>query len=273
MDPNCLSFNGNFCVRCSTRYYVYGDGKCVPVNPLCKDHNLRGECTECYRGYEINSGKCVIESPKDPNCKTSNGNFCVECYQGFYYSQGDRACKRLNPLCKTSNLATGACLTCYPGYNLNQRTGQCEVFFKDPNCLQFNLNNICMECANRFYLASDNKCMPVNPLCKTSSPANGACLTCYPGYTLSGRDCVVGSERDANCQTFNGELCVKCYKNFYLNSGSGKCMAVNPLCRTSNEFTGECTSCYPGYEIIRGGCEVAQSTDPNCKTLNGNQCI
>ena len=66
---------------------------------------------------------------------------------------------------------------------------------------------------------------------------------------------------------------MKCYKNFYLNSGSGKCMAVNPLCRTSNEFTGECTSCYPGYEIIRGTCELAQSTDPNCKTLNGNQCI
>ena len=64
------------CTRCSARYYVYSDGKCVPVNPLCKDHNLQGLCTDCYRGYEVNSGRCVIASPRDPNCKTFNGQIC-----------------------------------------------------------------------------------------------------------------------------------------------------------------------------------------------------
>ena len=37
-DPNCLEYNdaSKFCVKCSTNFYVYNDGKCVPTNPLCK---------------------------------------------------------------------------------------------------------------------------------------------------------------------------------------------------------------------------------------------
>jgi hypothetical protein len=41
-------------------------------------------------------------------------------------------CVGLNPLCKTSNLTNGNCLSCYPGYTL--ANGLCSVSFKDPNC-------------------------------------------------------------------------------------------------------------------------------------------
>jgi hypothetical protein len=33
---NCRQYSGNSCIRCSNRYYVGTDGRCVPVNPLCR---------------------------------------------------------------------------------------------------------------------------------------------------------------------------------------------------------------------------------------------
>lgn len=124
-DGNCREYFAGKCSKCSSRYYVGPDGRCVPVNPLCKDSNSAGECTGCYPGYRVDTGKCIIATSQDVNCKSFKGQQCNECYQGFFYSQNDRACKKLNPLCKTSNLSTGACTGCYPGYNLNPSSGAC----------------------------------------------------------------------------------------------------------------------------------------------------
>lgn len=76
----------------------------------------------CYSGYIAQFGKCIISQSSDKNCKTFSGQICSECYAGYFYSQAESQCKRLNQLCKTSNLLTGACLTCYGGYSwYNQR--------------------------------------------------------------------------------------------------------------------------------------------------------
>ena len=131
------------CLRCSKRYYVE-DGKCIPVNPLCQDYNEKGACTSCYRGYSLNNGRCTIAIAKDPNCKSFVGGLCSECYKGFYFHSYDKACKRINPLCKSSNRNNGACTSCYPGYNLNANSGTCEVFFKDPNCKKFDGGKNCL---------------------------------------------------------------------------------------------------------------------------------
>lgn len=133
-DVNCREYNGGRCMRCSNRYFVNPDNRCVPVNPLCKEANQAGECTLCYPGYRVESGKCIISQASDANCRVYKGQQCSECYQGFYYNQGERTCKRVNPLCKSSNPQSGACTGCYPGYSLNNLNGNCEVFFKDPNC-------------------------------------------------------------------------------------------------------------------------------------------
>lgn len=41
-NPNCFQSEGSKCIKCSNRYYPNDDGKCVPVNPLCRDHNDKG---------------------------------------------------------------------------------------------------------------------------------------------------------------------------------------------------------------------------------------
>ena len=110
----------------------------------------------------------MITRSADPNCKTVSGNTCSECYQGYFFSVAENICKQLNPLCKSSNVANGRCTDCYPGYNLDPNSGNCVVFFQDPNCKTFQ-GSVCVLCSERFYVR-EGKCAPVSPLCKGYNP-------------------------------------------------------------------------------------------------------
>lgn len=135
-------------------------------------------------------------------------------------------CERVNPLCKTHDAATGACLTCYKGYAIRGST--CVIFFQDPNCKNFDNAGNCMECVAKHFIKS-GKCAPVNPLCKEFNPLTGACTACYTGYSISGTTCIVGGAylEQPNCKRFNGDTCLECYQRYYLNERS-LCMQVNP---------------------------------------------
>jgi hypothetical protein len=50
------------------------DGKCIPVNPLCRDYNGQGACLTCYAGYTISGTICAASRDNDPYCKTRNTN-------------------------------------------------------------------------------------------------------------------------------------------------------------------------------------------------------
>ena len=97
-------------------------------------------------------------------------------------------------------MSNGACLTCYQGFTINKSSGTCEIFFKDPNCKEFNTDNTCSKCSNRYFVSEYGKCSPVNPLCFGYNPGNGACTTCYRGYVLENGRCIVGSASDPNCK-------------------------------------------------------------------------
>ena len=51
-DPYCYNWDceANVCVECAQRTVPMEEG-CTPVDDLCKDWNLFGECTDCYQGY------------------------------------------------------------------------------------------------------------------------------------------------------------------------------------------------------------------------------
>lgn len=274
-DPNCAKYNGTTCAQCSNRYYYGPNGLCVPVNPLCNTYSFNGACLSCYPGYTLSVTICIVSKQNDPYCKSwSQAGVCVQCYAGYYYNQAQGACQALNPLCKTSNLTDGTCLSCYPGYNLN--AGICAVSFQDPNCQKWDSSKqVCTACSAKFYLDASGKCRQANPLCKTFDSASGACLSCYPGYVISGVNCIVGgsSNSDVNCQSWNNNICQSCYKGYFLNS-RGVCTQNNPLCKTSDQNNGNCLSCYPGYVVINGNCTVSTSStgssDTNCKSTDSN---
>lgn len=110
LDPNCLTFNKTACTRCSNRYFLSGS-TCVPINPNCKNYSSDGKCTDCYLGYNIVDGLCIISSyQKDPNCRIFNNLNCVECSKGYFLNFTTKTCEQISQLCKTSNNTTGACL-------------------------------------------------------------------------------------------------------------------------------------------------------------------
>jgi hypothetical protein len=47
------------------------------------------------------------------------------------------------------------------------------------------------------------------------------------------------------------------------------CVPFNPLCKSSDQQTGQCTSCFQGYQLSNGSCSVF-SKDPNCQFYNSN---
>ena len=109
-------------MRCAIRYFLNSlSVKCDQVNALCKDYNaVNGMCTTCFDGYKVSNGACVVgtNSNSDIYCKTvSVSGLCAECYSGFYVKLNK--CQAISILCRASNVQTGACLTCYPGYLLS----------------------------------------------------------------------------------------------------------------------------------------------------------
>lgn len=62
LDPNCHNYDadGN-CTQCAWRYYFDEDGICQKVSDDCKNWDTaNGRCTECYQGYTLEDGKCMI---------------------------------------------------------------------------------------------------------------------------------------------------------------------------------------------------------------------
>ena len=56
---NCLTYNADGkCTTCIPRT-VLKDGDCVAVSDQCKTWSeVSGDCTSCYDGWNLNSGKC-----------------------------------------------------------------------------------------------------------------------------------------------------------------------------------------------------------------------
>lgn len=183
-----------------------------------------GDCTSCYPAYSLLQGKCEVEKPADPNCKTLDAGQCIECVPGFYLNQGK--CNTVNPLCRTSN-PLGNCLTCYQGYNLSN--GNCTIpSNNDPKCIQKS-GDICQACADRFYLEK-GVCTPVNQSCQLYSMVGGQCITCQDGYRLDRVQCILSPKSsDVYCDEVDANSkCIRCRSRFYIRND--RCEPVSNLC-------------------------------------------
>jgi hypothetical protein len=51
-DPNCNTFNGSLCAKCSSGFFLNTAGKCQGVDPTCKSFDpTNGACLSCFAGY------------------------------------------------------------------------------------------------------------------------------------------------------------------------------------------------------------------------------
>lgn len=284
----CAEWRQGVCTRCSYRFVQKGLS-CEPVNPLCKTWDSTGKCLSCYAGYSICAEGCAPDKTlySDLNCANYDASAkCTKCAAGSYLKNGK--CTQYNPNCKTADQNSGDCLSCYVGYSV--QAGQCVLVPLVPDntapsdllCARWQ-GTVCQQCSASAYF-SNGVCTQVNPLCKTFDSTNGACTSCYAGYNLNNGDCAAAPQTQDNsapadklCAQWVGTVCQKCSVGSVFRQGV--CVQVDPQCKTYDNTTGACLSCYAGYYLSQGQCLVtpaapaAEPTDKLCAQWNGTVCV
>lgn len=281
----CRTWAKDQCLECSNGYSFNKNGVCCQISDLCSQFNkAEGVCQACYQGYAIVNGTCQLAA-KDNGCAKWNGNTCIQCSQRWFFNTNG-VCTAVSDFCATWN-SNGNCLTCYGGFVLSQ--GACVA---NPSPFDGSTNVLCaswqgtscLKCASRAYFNQNGLCVPVSSQCQTWDPIDGSCLSCYAGYLLStGGSCTqspLAAPSDAGCSLWssNQKTCLQCSQRFFFNT-DGKCSAVSDFCATWDKATGDCLSCYSGYDLSNGTCCVSLShndpSDPGCASWdwNNNVCL
>lgn len=61
----CAEWKKNVCAKCAVRFYFNAEGTCTPVSDQCREWDTaNGECTNCYGGYKLDSGKCILDNAR-----------------------------------------------------------------------------------------------------------------------------------------------------------------------------------------------------------------
>ena len=116
----CKTWEDGECTECSSNY-IFNDNKiCSQVTPQCKKFNRAvGICEECYLGYEIFNGQCIlrdIAETIDRGCKSFENSKCKECSIRWYFDE-KKVCQPVDDNCRKWK-DNGECTGCYMGYSL-----------------------------------------------------------------------------------------------------------------------------------------------------------
>ena len=287
-------WNNQVCLSCSTNWVFNQNGVCVPVSDQCRTFNQQGQCVSCYQGYDLANGACIVSpsytaKPSDLGCKLWDWNkqVCLTCSQWWVRSATTNACVPVSDLCKDYNIINGQCTVCYQGFNLNN--GVCApidlagVKVPDVGCRTWDWQNkVCLACSTNWVLIN-NVCVPVSDQCATFNSTTGNCVTCYKGYNLSQGRCVIIDltlvvNPDKGCKDWNWDarICLSCSDRWFMNS-QGVCVPVSDLCMKADQ-NGQCQSCYKGYNLVNGVCQLSPSNtaapkDLGCKTWDWDKQI
>ncbi len=217
---------------------------------MCKTSNrITGACLDCYQGYNLVSGDCVIAlqatgGSSDLYCIKWNGNICQTCSSGFFYSQSAGKCQQTDPLCKTTNQATGMCVECYQGYVLSSNSCIIPVIVQIPFCQSTSVAGTCVDCIDNYYVKNGG-CTPVSILCGGKyNKMTGECTGCTDGYFLQGGECIYPALGvDPACERYgSGGFCEKCSLGFYLLNF--KCSQIDNWCTKFDYARSVCLECF-----------------------------
>jgi len=274
-DLGCASWDwdNQICLTCSKNWVFNANKTCVPVSDQCKTISTNsGLCISCFKGYDLIQGNCVLSvsknaKPSDSGCASWDwdNQVCLQCSKNWVFSSNG-ACVPVSDQCNTFD-ASGSCTSCFKGYDLVN--GNC-VFSKSNNaqpsdlgCANWDWNNqICLSCSKGYTLNSNKICTAVSTQCNAYD-TQGLCTSCYQGYDLINGSCVFSSSnnakpKDLGCGNWdwNNQVCLSCSKGFVFNANK-VCVATSDQCKTINSQTGDCTSCFKGYDLINGTCSFS----------------
>ena len=288
--PNCLTYNGQSCTSCASNFFLV-ENTCVSLPQSCAQVNRQGVCLSCVNGYTLSSnGLCTLSVPNCANYDAGN-NRCSQCRSGFYLNP-NFLCSA-NPSFCTTSLQNGQCLSCFPGYVLqnglcfvsqnlcqvyNPSTGLCSA------CVNFAVlsNNAC-QCGPKSY-PSDRTCVPFPEGCSQYAVQSGACTECEAGYSLALNRCVQNQVPE-NCVEYDPAsfLCNRCSGGLVVSSDRKSCISCPvgyvpsagntcqiPGCLSYNSAN-QCLSCEQLFTLQNG---LFFRTISNCGSYNFyNQCL
>lgn len=249
------------CSGSSTDQTVQPGFPCISFNPTTKI------CTSCVGGYDLINGACIVNTtcpsgyyfhfgqclPVSKTCKTFDSftGACLTCQQADYVIVNglcvppevtctsrqykiDNKCFNASDLCKTFD-ATGACTSCYDGYQVKGTT--CAL--------------IVPVCTDKQYL-KNNVCKNLPPNCPSFDTTTETCVSCDRGYHISNGRCVKTECPEGQVPSQYGVFCIN----------------VSPLCANYDKLTGECLSCKNKGEIVsNGACIQVISAIAGCQAL------
>jgi hypothetical protein len=133
-------------------------------------------------------------------------------------------------------------------------------------------NNICITCADGFYIDTLGQCRPNPPNCRLANQF-GQCLQCQPAFTIINGQC---GQEVAFCQNYSTNalgrtICAQCFVGYYLRDQL-TCMRLPNGCARANS-TGQCLQCNEGYAVNSNG--VCYLVIAYCQTyqLSTGQCV
>jgi hypothetical protein len=80
---------------------------------------------------------------------------------------------------------------------------------------------------------------------------------------------------DPNCAEFLQGICARCSTG-YVFQNNGQCGLVSSDCKTFDQSTGYCLSCYLGFALNQGQCTRSNDTSPidlNCASFVSGACV
>lgn len=221
------------------------------------------------------NGSCTPTKLDSSNvgCALWKNKACEACSVKYVFN-ADKVCTPVSDDCREWQ-ADGNCTSCYYGYNAVD--GVCTLAEdssvsdtkSNPYCASWK-KSVCDSCAERSYFNSNGICTLVNDHCKTWDRLTGDCLTCFDGYDLNNGSCVFSpsnnaSPSDPGCKSWVNGACKECSKNWVFNA-KDVCIPVSDLCKSSDN-TGNCVTCYKGYDLVNGSCLYSPSN--NAKPQDG----
>ena len=138
----------------------------------------------------------------------------------------------------------------------------------NPGCQKWDGNHNCLECSVRYYFNQERVCTPISDNCRTWNQETGACQTCYQGHVVNDNgECIVDPNpfipaANSLCKTWDGTRCLECSYRAYFNS-ENVCTPISDNCNTWDLATGNCLTCYHGFILVDGRCELAPGVTPS----------
>lgn len=185
---HCKSCNNGKCAVCIGGYQPNSAGVCVKNCELpcakCVDNQPKN-CTACFSGSTLTSGKCVFKE----SCNDDNS--CTDCGQGtnlILVGAKCYDCPKLKNCLQCSSTNTQLCSICASGYFVNSTVcSACPT-----SCLSCTSSTSCTSCQVGYTLpqgVETGPCLLCVAPCLTCSGTTTYCTSCVDGYTKKGWKC------------------------------------------------------------------------------------